>query len=560
LKRFLAPVLTSLLVGSLGGGAALAQEPSPAPSPAATPLPARQVSAIVLNGVTRFDKETVWKTLGVKPGGTLRREPGGLARLLEEHYRTLGYAAVKVEARFDEATGTLRLDVDEGKLKAVEVEGVRGSERERVLSMVDLKPGDAFNDEAVADTLRRLESDTSGAFEAVGDPPYTLQREEDGVRLTLTLHHRAARIGIGPGGVGVAALYNRVDGFAPGVSARALIFTPSAFNPIELYGDANYAFSAERVRYAVGALKRFGTRGPLVLGYEHHDFTDNDHVYRAAGVEQLRGWHFFFTTFQDYYRRRGDEAYAFVRPAGNLHLGVNFRSDTFESQPIVSDHFLFFRQDPPPNPAVADGLSRSFLFTSRWSWKEPLFDDWGAERHSFLVRDPYGTPFQRPQVLRAEGTLEVADAEALGGVFTFKRFTGHVRGAARLSLRHTLLGRVTVGMGSEGLPPQRRFSLGGNGTLRGRDRDDVTGDHMLLTSAEWQIEPNAPWPAVVFFYDGGTAWDAGVPRPSWRHDAGLGLAWPPGDTRFIRVDVALPLNTLGGERTVRVTGFVRVPF
>src|SRR5262249_10210318 len=158
-------------------------------------------------------------------------------------------------------------------------------------------------------------------------------------------------------------------------------------------------------------LKRFGTRGPVVLGYEHHDFTDNDDVYRASGVEQLHGWHFFFTTFQDYYRRRGDEAWAFVRPSDHVQLGVNFRSDTFESQPIVPDHFLFFRQAPPPNPAVAEGLSRSFLFTARWALKEPLFPDWGAERTSFLVRDPYGTPFVRPQVLRAEGTLEVADAD-----------------------------------------------------------------------------------------------------------------------------------------------------
>jgi hypothetical protein len=467
---------------------------------------------------------------------------------------------VKVQAAYDEGTGVLRLDVDEGRLKSVELEGVDGSERDRVLGLVDLKPGQAFNDEAVADALRRLESETNGAFEAVGDPPYRVERDADGVRVTLTLRHRTARVRWGPGGVGVAALYNRVDGFAPGVSARALIFTPSAFNPIELYGDANYAFSAERVRYAVGALKRFGARGPFVLGYEHHDFTDNDHVYRASGVETLPGWHFFFTTFQDYYRRRGDEAYAFVRPAGSFHLGVNFRSDTFESQPIVSDHLLFLRQDPPPNPAVAEGLSRSFLFTARWSWKEALFDDWGGERRSFLVRDPYGTPFERAQVLRAEGTFEVADADALGGVFTFNRFTGHVRGAARLSLRHTLLGRVTAGVGSDNLPPQRRFSLGGNGTLRGRDRDDVTGDRMLLASAEWQIEPNSPWPAVIGFYDGGTAWDTGVPRPEWRHDVGVGLTWPPGASRFIRMDVAFPLNTLGGERDVKVTGFVRVPF
>jgi hypothetical protein len=560
LKPLRTPLSALVLFGCLAGAPAPAQEPAASPTPAPSPAPPRRVEAIELTGVTRFDKETVWQTMGVKPGGTLRRDPADLARLVEEHYRTLGYAAVEVQARFDEAAGVLRLAVDEGLLKSVDVQGVRESEKARVLSLVELKPGQAFNDEGVADALRRLESDSSGAFEAVGDPPYTLRREDDGVRLTLTLRHRSASVGIGPGGIGVAALYNRVDGFAPGVTARSLIFWPSAFNPIELYGHAHYAFSDERVPYALGALKRFGARGPLVLGYEHHDFTDNDHVYRANGVEQLHGWHFFFTTFQDYYRRKGDEAYLFVRPSDRFQLGVNFRSDRFDSQPVVSDNFLFFRQDPPPNPPVAEGLSRSFLFTARWSWKEPLFPDWGPERNAFLVRDPYGTAFVRHQVLRAEGTLEVADADALGGVFTFTRFTGHVRGAARLSLRHTLLGRVTVGLGSQDLPPQRRFSLGGNGTLRGRERDDVTGDSMLLTSGEWHIEPNSPWPALIVFYDGGSAWDEGAPRPQWRHDAGLGLTWPPGESRFIRMDVGFPLNTLGGSRSARVTGFVRVPF
>jgi hypothetical protein len=379
------------------------------------------------------------------------------------------------------------------------------------------------------------------------------------VRLTVRLRHRTHRIRVGPGGTRGAALFNRVDGFAPGVTTEALIFAPSAFNPLELYAQVNYAFAAEHVRYALGAVRRFGAEGPLALGYEHHDFTDNDDVFRASGVERLRGLHIFFSVFQDYYRRRGDEVFAFVRPSPHVHLGVNFRSDSYESLPVVSDGNLI-GGDPPPNPLAAEGLSRSLLFTARWAWREPLFTDWPGERASFLVRDPYGTPFQRAQVLRAEGTLETADRGALGGTFTFRRFTGHVRGAARLSLRNWVMGRLTLGLGSEGLPPQRRFALGGQGTLRGRPRDDVEGERMALASAEWQFEPNRPLPALILFYDGGTAWDRGRPRPAWRHDAGLGLAWPPGETRFVRVDAGLPLNAVAGQRTVRVTGLVRLPF
>jgi outer membrane protein assembly factor BamA len=66
--------------------------------------------------------------------------------------------------RFDDATGTLQVAVDEGVLGAVDVEGVRGSERERILTILKLEPGKPFNDEEVADALRRLESATTGAF------------------------------------------------------------------------------------------------------------------------------------------------------------------------------------------------------------------------------------------------------------------------------------------------------------------------------------------------------------------------------------------------------------
>ncbi|HET8645828.1 MAG TPA: POTRA domain-containing protein, partial [Vicinamibacteria bacterium] len=442
MTRARAAALALAVAAGMASAPAAAQEPPPLPeaAPAAAPAPAdRRVAAVEITGLTRFDKETVWQTLGVKPGGVLRRDPASLAPLLEEHYRTLGYAAVRVQTRYDEPTSTLHVSVDEGVLAAVDLSGVRESEKARVLSLLELQPGQPFNDEEVADALRRLESASEGAFEAVGEPPYEVQRDGADVRLTLQLRHRAARIRVGPGGTGLAALFNRVDGFAPGVSLNALVFAPAAFNPVELYAHANYGFAAERVRYAVGGLRRFGAQGPLVLGYEHHDLTDSDDVFRASGVERLRGWHIFFSVFQDYYRRRGHEAYAFLRPSPLVQLGVNFRSDTFESQPVVSDGTFLIGGDPPDNPPVREGRARSLLFTARWALREPLYEGWSDERAAFLVRDPYGTPFHRAQALRAEGTLETADADALGGDLTFRRFTGHVRGAARLSLRHWIM-------------------------------------------------------------------------------------------------------------------------
>jgi len=553
-----------LLGAALLARPALAQEPAPSPSPSAPPnaYRARPVAAIEITGHTRLGTESIYQTLGVKPGGTLRRDPAGLPRLLESHYHTLGYPAARVEVRYDEAAQVLHVDVDEGRVARLDLVGVPAGEQARVASILDVKPGAPFSDEELADGLRRLLDETSGAYESEGDPPYTLERVDGGVRVELHLHRQAAAFRAGPGsirGTGRVPWVSRVDGFTPGASVGVLFFAPSTFNPIDVYAGGNYGFASGRMSYDVGARRTFGARGRLALGYEHHDFSDNNDGFRALGAEYLKGIHIFFSTFTDFYRRRGDEAYAVLRPGPHVLLGANFRSDRYLSLPVVSDGSLFFSVTPPPNPPVDEGLSHSVLFTARWSWKEPLFSNDKDEHAAWLARSSFGSMFTREQVLRVESSYERADADALGGDFTFDRFIARASGAARLSPTLWLFGTATGGTGGD-LPRQHRFRMGGTGTLRGREFDSLDGDRMLATTAELLYEPAGRWPALIAFYDGGRAWNADAPKPDWRHDAGLGLAWPPSSSRLVRVDFALPLNTAGEERKVRVTGYVRLPF
>lgn len=548
----------SLLLGAaLCARAAAGQEPSPSPP---NPYRDRPVAGVEITGHTRIGTDSIYQTLGVKPGGHLRRDPAGLPRLLESHYHTLGYPAARVEVRYDEAAQVLHVDVDEGHVARLDLVGVPAAEQARVAAILDVKPGAPFSDEELADGLRRLLDETHGAYESEGDPPYTFERVDGGVRVELHLHHRAVGLRYGIGGTGRTPLYGRVDGFAPGAGVGALLFTPSAFNPVDVYAEGNYGFASDRLSYAAGARRLFGARNVLALGYEHHDFTDNNDGFRALGVEYLKGLHVFFTVFQDFYRRRGDEAYLAVRPTPHFQLGANYRSDRYESLPVVSDGNLLFSVDPPVNPAVDERAAHSLLFTARWAWKEPLFASEKDERSAWLARSPFGTAFVREQVLRVEASYEKADADALGGDLTFDRFIARASGATRLSPTFWLFGTATAGTGTT-LPPQHRFRLGGQGTLRGRRFDTLEGDRMVNLSAELLYEPAGRVPAFAGFYDGGVAWDAGAPRPGWRHDAGVGIAWPPSSSRLLRVDFAWPLNdSPAGERKLRVTGYVRLPF
>jgi outer membrane protein assembly factor BamA len=511
------------------------------------------LKAVEIDGAVLFTRADVLRTLRLRPGAPMRRAPDALAALLEDRYRVRGLPAASVRARFDAATGTLTLTVDEGRIASVEIEGLSEPDSRRVRETLAIEPGTVLRDAEVSSGLRRLRDVSEGAFDTVEEPPYAIERGADGVRVRMKLERRA--IAIRPvlfGPIMPAPLFSRVDGWALPFGAEATLFDHARFDHLNVYAIGAYGLSSERARFALGARKPVFGRRRLVLGYEFHDLTDADDFFRVAGLERWPGTPIYFDTFEDYYRRRGHEAYAFWRPSPNLHVGVSYRADRFESLPIAID-----ADDVRPNPPVTDGRMRSLLATGRWSWDGGLSPDWTAERDSFLLRSLQGDLFQRDQAVRAEGTLEVADG--LGGDFAFTRFVGQLRGARRVGTHQTLFGRVLLGRSGGDLPPQRRFALGGEGALRGRPTKAYQGDQVALVTVEHAYEPLL-WPAVIAFYEGGrTSSDAG--GSGWKSDVGLGLAWPPGGRRLGRIDVAFPVGGRApGESRARVTGHILLPF
>jgi hypothetical protein len=516
------------------------------------------IRSLEVRGATTYDLKAIQRILRLKPGDTLRRPVSELAERLERRYHILGFPAARVEGRFDPATGTLSFIVDEGRLGAVEVDGLEGAAKARVLKVLDLRPGKPVKERDISGALARLDKLSGGAFASTAEPPYTIEPGPEGVKLTLHLRRRAARWQALPGGPATASLYNRVDGFNLGASTRITLFDPVSFDHAEAYAHAAYGFSSHKLRYAVGALKPFGPDRQFAVGYEYHDLTDNDDTFRQRTVEDVPGSRIFFNLFEDYYRRRGHQAYAFARALSRFQIGAAWRSDDYASLPVTNDQILFSHARTP-NAPVREGRMRSILGVARWAWKSDLFSRWSDERESFLLRNPFGTGFERDQQARVEASLEVA-SRGLGGDFAFHRFIGQARAAQVFSPRRALLLRGLLGVGTGDLPPQRRFSLGGLGTLRGYAMKQFPGDHMLLTTAEYWLYPRSPWPGLVLFYDGGTAWDAGRPRPGWKHDVGAGIDWPGGGRGYLRLDVGFPLNREPSNQRAYVTGLIRLPF
>ena len=263
-----------------------------------------------------------------------------------------------------------------------------------------------------------------------------------------------------------------------------------------------------------------------------------------------------FSVTEEYFRRKGYEAYAVARPTPRVQLAVSYRSDDYESMAVVKDdHVFFVPHSPRVNPEIDEGRMSSVLVTARLAGRDELFSGWKDEREAFLVRNPYGARYDRGQRFRLDSTFE----NTVGGDFSFRRLIGNVRGTRDLGAHHSLSARVIVGLTGGAPPLQRRFALGGAGTLRGYGFKEFTGENMLLATAEWSIRFPSRYPGLVAFYDGGSAWTREQDGAGWHDDVGLGLEWP-GGRSYLRLDVGVPLHRTPGADALRLHALLRLPF
>jgi hypothetical protein len=516
---------------------------------------------IVLEGVQAFDPPAVYHAIRLKPGGRMRGDAAGVAGDLEVHYRLRGYPAARVFGTFEAETGRLTLRADEGRLREVVIDGVEGRAAEKARALLALPADAPLRDKDLRKGLSAL-ADVSGGALYAGEPAYGMEPAGplgEGVRLRVHVVRQRTRLVLRPKGPDVSPLHNSTEGTALGASAELFLLDPVSFHHASVYARGAYGKGSKSWRFALGGRRPFGAGQRLVLGYEFHDLTDSDDVFRRRLLDERPGQPHAFSIFEDYFRRRGHEAYAFLRATPRLHVGASWRADRHTSLPVVADDSIFFvTRRPRPNPFAADATLRSVVLTGRWSARGTLFPSDGAEKESFLVRDLYGDRFDFAQGTRLDSTLEIAGS-GLGGEADFRRFIAQVRTAREVRPRLTVAFRLLLGVTGGEAPPERRFALGGQGTLRGYAVKEFAGDRMTLATLEWSYRAPARWPALLAFYDGGVAWTSGRAGAGWRDDAGVGLQWP-ADRGIVRVDLGVALRPEAGRDRARVHALLRLPF
>jgi len=99
------------------------------------------VREIVLEGITAYTPQTVYRAIVLRPGGRLKRDPATYASDLERRYQARGYLGTRVGATWDADRGVLTLRADEGRLRELDVTGVDGAAETQARALLSLKMG-----------------------------------------------------------------------------------------------------------------------------------------------------------------------------------------------------------------------------------------------------------------------------------------------------------------------------------------------------------------------------------------------------------------------------------
>lgn len=510
--------------------------------------PPRALTELRLQGSSAYDPARVLRWLRLRTGAELRTEPQRLAELLEQRYRDDGYPAARVRAEFAEDSGVLTLHVDEGRLGEVALPGLSPAAQAKALEALRLDQDGPLRASEIAQAWARLEQASQGALQSgtqevtAGDP----------ARLELRPEVHRLRRGLALHGPHTSGHYNRVDGLNLGATLELRLADLRRYEHTHLSFAGSYGTGARTWRAALGAARPL-FRGRLFLGYEWHDLSDRDDAYRLVGLDEAGGTSVLERSLSDFYRRRGHEAYAFLRLSERAQVGLAYRADRYESLELTTDGHPFGGGTPRPNPAVDAGDQRGLLLSVRWAQNVALFASADGERRSFLQRSLWGSTSEAPSGLRLEATLERASLErAERGDQDFTRLSASLRGRHALPGGLRLDTRVLFGWGSERLPLQRRLVLGGEGSLRGYPLASFTGERLLVATGELSAKPLARAPRLIVFTDAGGTWSRVSGDSGFQSDWGLGLRFPADGSTFLRFELARPTSGAGPRLTRRM--------
>lgn len=456
---------------------------------------------LAVQGASVYTRDDVMWLLDLRVGGALPGTPAEVAEQLRRRYEREGYSAVRVEPQFDASAGRLTLTVQEGRIDEIEIVGVAEDDARSFrtgLADQDIRAGQVYNERVVGVAVDRL-LDAAGGALRVGrsrdNAKGSIDLEERGGRhvLVIPLRRERGHVSLGTGSGMREDLFSPVDGFSPLIGFQAVAFDRAGLNHTFVGGYISYKFGQDRTGFSLGIERPLLDKARLFVGAEAHDLTATDDLWRLTTGEQTLVAVGFKNTFRDYYRRRGTQVHAGVRPNAKQEILASWRWDRHE--PLDNGtNFSLFRDEHAfrPNARVGardlHGLVLAYTYDSRGvGASKPAA---AFERH--LVDDLFRGTRRQALGWRVDWTSEIA-GRAMGGDDTFERHILNARAYVPLMPRQTLAARAILGFSNGTLPIERRFAIGGVGTVHGYSFKEAAGSRMTLVNAEYRLDLSGNW-------------------------------------------------------------------
>jgi hypothetical protein len=313
--------------------------------------------------------------------------------------------------------------------------------------------------------------------------------------------------------------YQRVDGLSLGLSPS--FDSHHDFEPsIDTY--FSYGFKSEEWSYGGSIFQPVSPYRAFQLKLSGYSKTDHNKQIGICTDENSMAAIFFKQDYRDYFRREGFSVGAVFEEFGWLAARGGLRFDdyfTLENQADWSFDDGEFRVNPP----IDEGNMRSVFADLRL----------GTRLNNISLQ------------------YEVSNEDLLEGDYDFQQLTAQIR--ARLNLRHNphIDFRLKVGKNFAGtLPAQKRYFVGGLGTVRGYPFQSLLhegsppasgaagqqwgGEQMLVANVEYVFDFFGDLEGMLTF-DTGMAWtdrDASMDLGDLKSSAGVGIQLDDGALRL----------------------------
>lgn len=283
-----------------------------------------------------------------------------------------------------------------------------------------------------------------------------------------------------------ARTYNRVEGlpiqFGP-VFGREFEWGRLSVDALGILRSADsFEWTPQNVGHTAKAEVRLGQRQGVRFGARHFDIVDPVESWQMSDTEVGLASFFLHRDFRDYFSRHGGSVFASVFQRKTFDLGASYSHQRWATRDTRDPWTLFRDTDSwRANPQTDEGKFHIANATLRMDTRNDERNPWTG----WLVTADY--EYGNGTIARYAPTSPGARDQSPGGATTYDRLFVDVRRYNRIAPGAQINFRLAAGgwLSGDDLPLQRRFGLGGPGTMPGFDfRRLMTGptDHLMCSA------------------------------------------------------------------------------